>query len=636
MEVGPKGLGDLVLAVLPSSKNRSCLRQAVYRLIISLAGMLLLLSGLPVRATDGLPILVDLEPPRISIVQPQDGATITEERPWIEAEISDEDSGIDPNAILISLNGVEVTAEAIIERIDPEALGATKKWRLCYRPPVPLPPGMHYVQIDARDTAGNSSRRQWSFYVQKPKPRVSLDASLTNTLSYSYLPLARLHDTANFTSHLHLPGQLFTLQLQTSVTDSPGLLIEPNFYDYYFYLDRYTFGWQTQWFTLQHGNLNLPFESGLLLFGFGFKGSTISNYDSPQQARQWRVFKGMTVSSFGLGLSAMETSGGIFRWQRATGKNQIYYIQMGGDQAKIVGFQDDRVLGRGVLRSELIYGLAEEGGGGFRVQGATELAGIFWDADCIFLQESYPLPSLSSLPSTRGGAYQYGIRADKIFRNQNRVNIGYTSAANNLDGRAEITRRAQSWQVNFSGTFAPSFGWQLGYQAGKREEYDKAEQHLLKMGIQQKINDDNWKSNLSIARHLPTDTMRYQWEIGYTKPWEQSGLNTTASFQYTIEEQTENRQRNNARLQVAMEKDWFADLAKSYLAVAYQNNHETNPAGGRLASEEFSIEGSLNLKIGEKNVIKGSGKVSFWENEGGYGNRGTDYSLNFLWQARLF
>lgn len=462
-----------------------------------------------------------------------------------------------------------------------------------------------------------------------------MDAGLTNTLSYSHLPLARLHDTANFTSHLHLPGQLLTLQLQTSLTDSPGLLIEPNFYDYYFYLDRYTLGWQTEWFTLQHGNLNLPFESGLLRFGVGFKGSTISNHNSPRQARQWRVFKGTAVSSFGLGLSVMETSGGIFRWQRATGNNQIYYIQMGEDQAKIVGFQDDRVLGRGVLRSELIYGLAEEGGGGFRVQGATELAGIFLDADCIFLQESYPLPSLSPLTSTRGSAYQYGLRADKIFRNRNRVNLGYTSAANNLNGRAEITRRAQSWQVNFSGTFAPGFGWQLGYQAGKREEYDKAEQHLLKMGVQQKIDDDNWKSNLSIARHLPTDTMRYQWEMGYTKPWKEYGLKTTASIQYTFEEQTENRQRNNTKLQVAVEKDWFADLAKSYLAVAYQKKDETNPAGEGLASGEFSIDGSLNLNIGKENVIKVSGRVSFWENESSYGNRGTDNSLNFLWQARL-
>ena len=98
-------------------------------------------------------------------------------------------SGINSDAIFISVNGVDVTAGAIIERIDREEIGAAKQWHLRYRPPVSLPPGPHHVQIDASDTAGNSSRRQWSFYLQVPKPKVSWDASLTNVLDYHYLPL---------------------------------------------------------------------------------------------------------------------------------------------------------------------------------------------------------------------------------------------------------------------------------------------------------------------------------------------------------------------------------------------------------------------------------------------------------------
>jgi hypothetical protein len=180
------------------NKSHSYPKQKIYRLIITLAGMLFLWSALPVRAADEPPILVDLEPPRITIIQPLDGATITEERPWIEAEISDEGSGLNREAIFISVNGVDVTAGAIIERIDREEIGAAVKWRLRYRPPVALPPGPHRVQIDASDTAGNSSRRQWSFFLQAPKPEVSLDASLTNALSYSYLPLESFRDTANF------------------------------------------------------------------------------------------------------------------------------------------------------------------------------------------------------------------------------------------------------------------------------------------------------------------------------------------------------------------------------------------------------------------------------------------------------
>lgn len=617
------------------NKNHSCLRQVIYWRILSLAGMLFLLSGLPVRAEDEAPILVDLEPPRIAIVQPLDSATITEERPWIEAEISDEDSGVNQDAIFISVNGVDVTVGAIIERLDLQEIGAAKRWRLHYQPPVALPPGQHRVQIDASDTAGNHSRRQWTFYLQEvPKPEVSWDASLTNTLNYSYLPLEQFHDTANFTSYLQLPGQLFTLQLQTSVTDYPGLRIEPNFYDYYLYLDQYTLGWQTNLFALQHGNINLPFESGLLLFGFGFKGSTLSNNNLSSQ--NWRIFKGTTVSSFGLGLSTIETSGGIYHWQTGAAKNQVYYLQMGKNQAKIVGFQDDRVLGQGILRSELIYGLGEKSGGGFRLQGATEAAGVFLDADCILLQESYPLPSLSPLPDTKGGAYQYALRGDKLFSNQKRVNFGYTYAANNLDGRAERTRQTQSWQLNLTGSFAPDLGWQFGYQAGKREEYGKAEQHLLKMGIHQHRTDHNWHSNLSFASYSTPNTMCYQLDLGYGKPWEQYGIKTAASLRYTVEDKAENQQSNKFRLRLTMEKDWFADLAKSYVAVAYQNNDEKNPAGGGLASEELLLEGALNLKAGKKNVIRVSGRVSFWGNGNSYQNRGTDYTLSLLWQTQFF
>src|SRR5690554_4645659 len=200
--------------------------------------MLFILPALPALAADEASILVDLEPPRVTIIQPIDGATITEDRPWLEAQISDEDSGVNQDAIVISVDGVDVTAGAVIERMDLQEIGAAKKWRVRYRPPVALPPGQHRVQIDVTDAAGNNNRQQWHFYIQVTKPRVSWDVGLTNSLSYDYLPLKKLHNTSNFTSYLQLPGQRFTLQCRTNLTDYPGLLIKPNFYDYYFYLDQ--------------------------------------------------------------------------------------------------------------------------------------------------------------------------------------------------------------------------------------------------------------------------------------------------------------------------------------------------------------------------------------------------------------
>ncbi len=618
-----------------NEQNHSCLKQRICRRVIFFTGMLFILPGLPVRAEDESPVLVDLEPPRITIIRPLDGATITEERPWLEAQISDEDSGVNQYAIVISLNGFDVTAGAVIERMDLQEIGAAKQWRVRYRPPVALPPGQHRVQIDVTDTAGNSIRQQWYFYIQVTKPRVSWDIGLTNTLGYDYLPLEKLQDTANFTSYLQLPGQRFTLQFQTSLTDYPGLITEPNFYGYYLYLDQYAVGWQNKWFAVQHGNVNLPFESGLLYFGLGFKGTAITGSNMSSQTRQWQVFKGTSLSSFGLGLSVMETTGGIYRWQRGTARNQAYFLQAedrSAGRVKIIGFQDDRVFTRGILRSEIMYGVAKKGGGGLRVQGATELAGVFWSADCILLQASWPLPNLSPLHSPQGGAYQYSIRGDKLFTNEKRLNFSYSHSANNMDGSAERTRRRQSLQMNATGIFAPDFGWLLGYQGGRREEYSKSEQHIIKMGIWQRINESNWNSNL-LVENSAANTMRYQWNVGYTKPLPQYGLRTTTLLRYTVEEKTNNRQDNNLRLRITMEKDWFEDLAKSYIVVAYENRYEKDPSGEDYGSEEVILEGSLNFRVTNHNIVKFSGDVSFWKNSRNH--YGTDYSLAFLWQARF-
>jgi hypothetical protein len=128
--------------------------------------------------------------------------------------------------------------------------------------------------------------------------------------------------------------------------------------------------------------------------------------------------------------------------------------------------------------------------------------------------------------------------------------------------------------------------------------------------------------------------MRYQWNIGYVKPLSKWGIKKTSLLRYTFEEKTENRQSNDVKLRITLEKDWFEDLAKSYIVLAYQNRNEKKPAGEGYNSEEISLEGALNFRIGSNNTINLSGKVAFWDKSGNF--YGTDYSLSFLWQARFF
>ncbi|HWI81596.1 hypothetical protein [Ramlibacter sp.] len=66
-------------------------------------------------------------------------------------------SGVDPNSVRIMVSGRNVTQDA---EINPRSF--------TYR--APLPPGRHTVDVTARDRAGNTLRRSWSFEVAAAAP----------------------------------------------------------------------------------------------------------------------------------------------------------------------------------------------------------------------------------------------------------------------------------------------------------------------------------------------------------------------------------------------------------------------------------------------------------------------------------
>jgi len=84
-------------------------------------------------------------------------------------------------------------------------------------------------------------------------------------------------------------------------------------------------------------------------------------------------------------------------------------------------------------------------------------------------------------------------------------------------------------------------------------------------------------------------------------------------------------------LRATAEKQFFQDLAKSYLVIAYIKENEEDRAEDRL-----DIEGTLNLKLGNNNSLLFNGKVSFWENDAAPSGYGKDYTFNLSWQSRFF
>lgn len=621
-------------------KSKSARKKAIYKRVICLAGFLVFLQLSVVRAEE-TSVLVDMEAPEINIIQPIEGEMLTTDRPWLEIEVTDHASGIKEDDILLSIDGVDVTAGAIIEKTDRQAPGVARSLRLRYQPPVALSPGQHRAQIDLCDIVGNRNRLQWSFFIQAAESEISWDAGFTNTLRYSYRPLEKFSDTAVFHSYLQLPGQRFTLQYQTGISDYPGLITEPNLGHFYLYPGQYTFGWQTKDFTLQYGDINLPFSSGLFQFGLGFKGVCIdTSRGGFNQTGRGTIFRGTTASSFGLGFSLIEATGGLYSWQTERRLSQVYLLQMeSGRTIRVVGFQDDRGFNQGIFRYELVYAQAEEedSGWGFCALGGTTFAGVFWDADFVLLQNSYPLFALSPVSSAQGGAYRYTVRGDKLLERQKRISISYAYAADNLDGRAEKTQSNQSLQATLTGNFATDFGWLVGYQGGRRQGYTRTEQQIIKLGINRKKKDSDWNSTLWLSENKSaTITRKYQWTIGYSQPFIPAGIRTIAVMRWSHEEKAENGQNNLFEWRVTMEKEWFQDLAKSFFAVAYQTKKTKKPRAEETESKALNFEGTLNMKLGARNVLVFSGKISLWKNNTYFSDYQTDYSFNLDWRTKVF
>ena len=106
-----------------------------------------------------IPTPADNRPPNVVNLTPREGEVVAG-GPNIQISANFDDrggSGVDPASVRIILSGRNVTPEA---QISPNSFN--------YR--ASLPPGRHSVDVTARDRAGNTLRREWSFDVAAVAP----------------------------------------------------------------------------------------------------------------------------------------------------------------------------------------------------------------------------------------------------------------------------------------------------------------------------------------------------------------------------------------------------------------------------------------------------------------------------------
>lgn len=122
-----------------------------------------------IRALYG-PVDEDITPPTIDRLSPEDGSTVTDNRPTIAAYAVDDlfdpeqhqgTTFIDPESIRLYVNGEQVEGYGFYV---PEG-------RISYTPSEPLPEGVNTVKLQLKDLAGNRAVKEWSFYVDSGAPK---------------------------------------------------------------------------------------------------------------------------------------------------------------------------------------------------------------------------------------------------------------------------------------------------------------------------------------------------------------------------------------------------------------------------------------------------------------------------------
>ena len=576
---------------------------------------------------EGVAGLADLTPPLITIMSPLPDSVSADQRPRIIVEISHDASKIERKAVVLSLNGIEITADADFENLDDD-LDLAKSWKISYRPLKDLAPGDYVLQVDARDLGGNGARQQLRFTITGEELRSDLDLGITNTLSYDLAPLSKMRNSTSVSAGLGVAEQRFSLQLRTNLTDYPGTRLEPIFGRYYLSLDQYALTWQNRRFTLKHGKINVPFRSGLIQFGLGFEGTHLTT-------AKWNFFRGRSGSSFGLGMSVVDSLGAAYEHSGEKGDTQVYVLLVDSAKTKVLGIRNERASAAGTLRSEVAYGLGPANGGTFMLQGGTMLAGIILSGDFLVVQGSFPLAGLSPLSSSREGAYRFTVSGTKLLPEDRKLSLSFAQGATNLNRSATVTPKSQSLSLGFSSQWGPECTWQVTYQGRRHRSTVLRTQHNFRAGLQSKLAAGKLTSSVSMALDGTHKSQRFQWNAGYSREYADLGAKTASTLTYS------NRQSPEAathgwRLRLRREKVWFDDRLNTWLQLDYERDREKPSTRTVSTREALSLIGSTQVQIGQRHSLTINGKVSFWRTATPATAQGIDYSLGFALTSILF
>lgn len=117
--------------------------------------------------------------PTIAITYPTASAAISNNKPEIQWTVTDDDSGVNPDTIGITIDtGSKITGSAIAKE---EITGG---YRCSYTPPQALSDGQHTIKIDASDNDGNAAtQKSVSFKIDTVPPTLNITSPEENLVT---------------------------------------------------------------------------------------------------------------------------------------------------------------------------------------------------------------------------------------------------------------------------------------------------------------------------------------------------------------------------------------------------------------------------------------------------------------------
>ncbi len=116
-------------------------------------------------------------PPVITITAPTEGAMVANNKPAISWTVTDDDSGVDPDSIKLTIDSTVVTSG-----ITKNLSGGT--YTCSYTPATALSDGTHTIKFDASDNDGNAAtQKQVTFKIDTVPPVLNVSAPVNNLVT---------------------------------------------------------------------------------------------------------------------------------------------------------------------------------------------------------------------------------------------------------------------------------------------------------------------------------------------------------------------------------------------------------------------------------------------------------------------